>query len=133
MVFAWVAMASTGMVMARYLFFNLNNLIYRSNNKTHLIIFSMITIFRYYKQTWKSVRPFNKDLWFTLHQICMALVVTISIAAFIVTCVVKGFLPYTTKEIMNNPHPATGKAISFMYSKCLITLNNIHVCRLKPP
>ena len=81
MVFAWISMASTGMVMARY-----------------------------YKQTWRSVRPFKKDLWFTVHRILMSLVVITSIAAFIVACIVKGFLPYSPKEIMKNPHPATGFA-----------------------
>jgi len=81
MVLAWIGSASTGMVMARY-----------------------------YKETWKSIKPLKKDLWFRVHQIFMSLVVLMSIAAFIVICIVKGFLPYSIQEIRDNPHPATGFA-----------------------
>jgi len=81
MVLAWIGCASTGMVMARY-----------------------------YKETWKNIKPLKKDLWFRVHQIFMSLVVLMSIAAFIVICTVKGFLPYSIQDIKNNPHPATGFA-----------------------
>jgi len=65
---------------------------------------------RYYKQTWKNLKPLGKDLWFRAHQLFMSLVVILSIAAFIVMWFEKGFLPYSYEYIRKNPHPATGFA-----------------------
>ena len=81
MTIAWIALAATGMVIARY-----------------------------YKQTWKRIKPFKKDLWFRIHQVVMTFVVLTSIAGFVVICIVKGFLPYSIKDYQENPHPATGFA-----------------------
>lgn len=81
MAIAWLCLAATGMVIARY-----------------------------YKQTWKNVKPCNKDLWFRVHQVVMTLVVLSSIVAFILMWIVKGFLLYSIEDIRKNPHPATGFA-----------------------
>ena len=67
---------------------------------------------RYYKQTWKNFKPCNKDLWFRVHQMVMTMVLLSSVAAFVIICIVKGFLPYSVEAYQSNPHPATGKIIN---------------------
>jgi len=85
---AWIALAATGMVIARY-----------------------------YKQTWKNFKPCNKDLWFRVHQMVMTMVLLSSVAAFVIICIVKGFLPYSLEAYQSNPHPATG--IATLLCACL--------------
>jgi hypothetical protein len=55
MIFAWLASAASGMLVARY-----------------------------YKQTWTSVRPMGKDFWFRFHQTFMGLAVLLTLIAFVI-------------------------------------------------
>ena len=49
---------------------------------------------RYYKETWREVRPAGKDLWFRLHQVTMTSAVLMTTVAFVVILVKVGFFPY---------------------------------------
>ena len=42
----------------------------------------------------------------------MTMVLLSSVAAFVIICIVKGFLPYSLEAYQSNPHPATGKIIN---------------------
>ena len=42
----------------------------------------------------------------------MTMVLLSSVAAFVIICMVKGFLPYSLEAYQSNPHPATGKIIN---------------------
>lgn len=79
MVLAWLASAASGMLMARY-----------------------------YKKTWVTTRPFDKDLWFRLHQLFMGSTVVVTIVAFFVIVSNSGWLPYDAAFLKANPHPAIG-------------------------
>ena len=79
MIFAWLASAACGMLMARY-----------------------------YKQTWKSVRPMGKDFWFRCHQFFMGLAVLLTLIAVIVIIVERKLEPLDSAAIKQNPHAAVG-------------------------
>lgn len=79
MVLAWMGCAASGMLMARY-----------------------------YKKTWKSIKPGGKDLWFRLHQLFMGLTVLLTLAGFFVMIAKEGVGPLSIEEIKINPHPAFG-------------------------
>ena len=79
MIFAWLASAACGMLMARY-----------------------------YKQTWQSIRPMGKDFWFRLHQFFMGLAVLLTLTAFIVILVALKVEPFESDAIKKNPHAAVG-------------------------
>ena len=64
---------------------------------------------RYYKETWRHLKPGSKDLWFRLHQILMGSTVGITIGAFIVICIKVGFFPYNGDFYANqSAHPVIG-------------------------
>ena len=42
----------------------------------------------------------------------MTMVLLSSVAAFVIICIVKGFLPYSLEAYQSNPHPATSKIIN---------------------
>ena len=77
---------------------------------------NLTNCYRYYKETWKNIKPCTKDLWFRVHQVLMTLVVLSSIAAFILMWIVKGFLVYSIEDIRKNPHPATGKYLDSIHN-----------------
>jgi hypothetical protein len=79
MVLAWLASASSGMLMARY-----------------------------YKKTWRTVRPLDKDLWFRLHQMFMGSTVLLTIAGFFIILSEEAWEPLTMAALKRNPHPAIG-------------------------
>ena len=81
MIIAWLASAPYGMLMARY-----------------------------YKQTWISVKPFGKDLWFRVHQVCMGLVVILTFLSFFIMLAVKKGAPFDPEALRINPHAAVGVA-----------------------
>merc|ERR1711971_428289 len=70
MILAWMAAAASGMLMARY-----------------------------YKKTWKSVKPFEKDLRFRLHQAFMTSAVVLTILGILVILIDKGLEPYKSVNI----------------------------------
>ena len=79
MILAWMGCATSGMLIARY-----------------------------YKNTWKSIRPAGKDLWFRLHQLFMMLTVLLTLTGFFVMIAKEGVDPLALEEIKINPHPAFG-------------------------
>ena len=76
---AWIASSTCGMLMARY-----------------------------FKETWRNVKPGGKDLWFRCHQVFMTLAVLLTVVSFIVIVSGVGFYPYPFYLIQKNPHPAVG-------------------------
>ena len=79
MVFAWLACAASGMLMARY-----------------------------YKQTWRSVKPMGKDLWFRCHQGFMGLAVLLTFTAFFVILAKYEGAPFESEALKKNPHAVIG-------------------------
>jgi len=80
MVIAWLACSATGMVVARY-----------------------------YKETWRHVKPCGKDFWFRLHQTAMSSTVVLTLAAFIVIVTKVGFFPYDAQFYSeHSAHPVIG-------------------------
>ena len=79
MIFAWLACASSGMLMARY-----------------------------YKQTWKSVKPLGKDFWFRCHQGFMGLAFLLTLAAFFIILASLKVVPFNPKALAKNPHAIVG-------------------------
>merc|ERR1719219_1144631 len=61
---------------------------------------------RYYKKTWTSVKPLDKDLWFRLHQFFMYSAVVLTVIGIIIIVVDKGLAPFEGVNI--NPHPVFG-------------------------
>jgi len=85
MILAWMGSAASGMMLARY-----------------------------FKKTWRSVRPFDKDLWFRLHQLFMSFTVLSTIAGIVVIAIDRGNAPLSLEQVKKNPHPALGMV-------CIIT------------
>ena len=85
MILAWMGSAASGMLLARY-----------------------------FKKTWRSVRPFDKDLWFRLHQLFMSFTVLSTIAGIVVIAIDRGNAPLSLEQVKKNPHPALGMV-------CIIT------------
>lgn len=79
MIFAWLGSAACGMLLARY-----------------------------YKQTFMSITPLGKDLWFRLHQFFMGLSVLLTLSAFIVIVMALQVKPFDLDAIKENPHAAVG-------------------------
>ena len=79
MVLAWLASAASGMLMARY-----------------------------YKQTWKSVKPLGKDFWFRCHQGFMSLAVIMTLIAFFVILAALKGAPFEPEALAKNPHAVIG-------------------------
>ena len=77
MVLAWMSSAASGMLLARY-----------------------------YKATWRTVRPGDKDLWFRLHQMFMSMTVGLTMAGIIIILVDVGLTPWESLNV--NPHPVFG-------------------------
>jgi len=79
MIFAWLTFASSGMLMARY-----------------------------YKQTWKSVKPLGKDFWFRCHQGCMGIAILLTLVAFLIILAGRWVAPFEPKALAKNPHAVVG-------------------------
>ena len=79
MIFAWMSCAASGMLMARY-----------------------------YKNTWRSVRPLNKDLWFRLHQLFMVSTIALTSIGLVLIAIEKGPSPLAMDSVKINPHPVFG-------------------------
>ena len=59
-------------------------------------------------------RPFDKDLWFRLHQLFMSFTVLSTIAGIVVIAIDRGNAPLSLEQVKKNPHPALGMV-------CIIT------------
>jgi len=79
MVFAWLASAATGMLMARY-----------------------------YKKTWTTIRPMGKYFWFRIHQLCMTLTLLLTLTAFAVILAERKGEPFNPEAWKKNPHAIVG-------------------------
>ena len=53
-------------------------------------------------------RPFDKDLWFRLHQLFMSCTVLSTIAGIVVIAIDRGSVPLSLEQVKKNPHPALG-------------------------
>ena len=79
MIFAWIASAACGMLLSRY-----------------------------YKQTFKAIRVFQKDVWYRFHQFFMGLAVLLTITGLVVIVVDRGVEPLHWERVRVNPHVVVG-------------------------
>ena len=76
------------------------------------ILFANIGMFtaKFCKKMLPRMKIFGADVWFRIHQLCMSMVITLSMAGASILWVDRGVEPLQWDNIKNNPHSALGMA-----------------------